>query len=103
MAKKRNAAKILREAANLIEERGWCQRAYTNEKGALCTLGAIGRTAEPGSGRWSDRALAIKALRNNITPDDVACWNDKTARTVDEVLRALRKTARDLEHGMQPK
>ncbi len=80
-----NWRKAYLEAANLIEEKGWCQGALRTQGGAHCVLGAL-IEASP--------SFDLKPLQALIG-DSVAIWNDKPERTKEEIIAALRKAAED--------
>lgn len=107
MASKRMAAKILREAANSIEAYGWCQGRLGNLQYGYCALGGIYRAETVlnlTSNELDNTRLARYALAKIVTGNQYASipsWNDNKHRTKNEVIRAMRKTARALEHGMQ--
>lgn len=107
-----DTAKLLRKAAQVLRERGWCQGDYVDDKGCLCVYGACivasGIEAKPANSikRFEDWAIVRKAedlvaepLRKAAGVDDsfsrtsVNDWNDDPARTVDEVLDALERAA----------
>ncbi len=82
---------VLNRAADLIEERGWCQGEGESATGALCLYSAINQ-AEPGIFL---RALADREVRRRVRkrvdiPTGPIKWNDTPGRTVDEVLNLLR-------------
>lgn len=105
-------ARVLDDAADLIERDGWCQRQLGTPDGRVCTMGAIAKTlgcyeTQPsGFGAWgndyhvtalvqsSNRALVevIEADPALLWP--VPAWNDDPARTKQEVLDALRAAAK---------
>lgn len=108
------AAAVLRRAAALIDDLGWCQRTNAqaaNGKTVLsddpdaarwCAYGAIRRVAAgPES---SPRAVveACHVLAQFIDPEatstaDITTWNDDDARTKAEVVAALRDAANAAE------
>lgn len=97
---------ILKAAARLIRERGWCQGAW--EKEGKIDLGrAINMCAPlsldhgtPGDDYWPSvdrRYNAHKELRHRLGVDNMADmgyvsrWNDLPTRTLDDVLRVLEQ------------
>lgn len=97
------AAKVLAAAGDRIERCGFGQGAFFNNvTGLYCTVGAITMAAQaliPGRGNWEfcgeviDRAVYTVSLRvGNVA----ALWNDVPGRTQDEVVDALRGSAREL-------
>lgn len=100
-------AKILDLAADLIERNGWWQQYYYDPGShlpkrdcAVCARGAINLAAND---RTPDRLSdvgedALRALERHLGisgeyPNSVADWNDKPARTAEEVVAALRGAA----------
>ena len=97
------AAAILEKAADLVGK-GWTQHSawrdhfnhgygyIPNNVKSRCMVGAIyeveGQTMEAG------RAYRVLHDRFTIPPEE---WNDHPHRTQDDVVRALRKAAEDLE------
>ncbi len=84
--------KLLNDAADYIEEHGWCQGELRDEMGQVCILGAIASIPDPED--WEPRSVALKALRaitGSPFPDN---WNDAPGRTKEEVIAAFRNAAR---------
>ena len=88
---------VLRHAARIIEERGWCQRDMTTPDGRVCLVGAIviangcdtngfgGYFTPIGSEAWDlmwDRLVVLPSS-----------WNDTPGRTAAEVIAALNAAA----------
>lgn len=84
--------KLLFDAADLIEERGWCQHTRQDESGAMCILGAIS-VAHDGDAhsQWSTGpAGSLMASYLGTSP---APWNNEFGRTKEEVVAAMRAAA----------
>lgn len=85
-------ADVLRRAADLLEEFGWCQGDYgSKEAGAFCAVGACRQASSDLNFRrdeyglmWPESALEL---------DNVPPWNDDPARTKEEVIARLREAA----------
>jgi hypothetical protein len=100
---KRELAKQLRAGANLLEQSNWKKRALANKKEtSFCMLGAIAaaNSYRQKSGylkypphQFSDAVFAA----TGHTPVFI---NDVSADTKDQVVSAMRSTARALEHGL---
>ncbi|WIF20549.1 hypothetical protein SEA_JFLIX2_58 [Rhodococcus phage Jflix2] len=114
------ARRILREAADLIETRGWARFMFETSEGEHCTLGAIRQSADGSiyETRKSAAAtsLVAKELRDRgfkgdaerdyswVTDDEyrreaenfdlVTDWNDADERAAEEVVRLLREAGR---------
>lgn len=117
-------ADVLREAADLLEEHGWCQRAYarTPSGDAITDPVVDGRWDEPVAGYCLMGAVVAVSgdmdLLDNVYDDyfaevaqeiDCDCWsgyhdrvtdwNDEKGRTRDDVTGLLRRVAGKLEAG----
>lgn len=102
-----NEAEILREAAEILEEHGWCRGALKNDEGCYCAQGAL--TAALVGDTDLDSEELMEALLNNKTAIEAlsrwvlsaagakyaALWvyNDQEAMHAGDVLRSLRKAA----------
>lgn len=88
---------VLRDAAQLLEQHGWCQRQSRTGGGALDVAGAIAAAA---GGAWRTERRAHHALEVwliwHTNAASVAQWNDAPERTKAEVLAALRAAAQDV-------
>ena len=108
MASKRNAAKILRKAAKLIEVHGFVKYSFGSYEHGFCALGALsaaGRGTTAGDRKSiGDRSLAAKALNRRLYTvsgfGSVATYNDLQDTTAQDITKFLRGTARALEHGL---
>jgi hypothetical protein len=88
-------SQVLRKAAELIEQRGWCRCCYTDSAGRLCVVGALRATRNGDAGDpfcdW-DQHKAFSMLSKCI--DGIPSrWNDAPERTKDQVIAALRAAA----------
>ncbi|MCA1572900.1 MAG: hypothetical protein LC798_21945 [Chloroflexi bacterium] len=104
-AREKTVADVLRHAALLIEERGWCRVDRETADGRLCMMGAIetavlGRTAvlQQGndplweSGDWAGVVAAENFLANHLRVPRPWSFNDD-AISATEVTAALRAAA----------
>jgi hypothetical protein len=81
--------KVLSDAADLIEEKGWTQGTFHDEDG-YCIQGAINKvTKDHKYGRRQAKKQLCKMLCIEWIPD----WNDAPGRTKAHVLAAMRVTA----------
>jgi hypothetical protein len=81
---------LLLRAADLIENRGWCQHVFENPPwGGVCALGALNR-----AGTGPDYTMARTKLERHINNFSIPCWNDKRGQTKEKVLAAFRGAAR---------
>ncbi len=94
---------LLLEAADVIEQRGWCRHTRMNSRGEVCAVGAI-LSARWGFdrldwGSWYDdeptreAVLNLRARVASGTISGVGGWNDTPDRTKDEVVAMLRDVA----------
>lgn len=96
-------AKVLREAADLIETEGWVQGTFGGPGEGYCAVGAIRWVA--GRGMPEGIVLgttAINALAETLPPRFKAwpvSWNDYPGRKAGSVIRHLRKVAQSLEEN----
>jgi hypothetical protein len=95
-------AKILNDAADLIDANGWCQGEYRSLGGCYCASGAIEAAAPRtfiGYETNSRYAGSYAFMTTEIKETNVATWNDHKDRTVDQVTTALRNAALTAEKG----
>lgn len=82
---------ILKDAAALIEQRGWCQGTGFTVAGEVCAFVAIN---EVSPGDPLGRAKAYELLQSRIRKTQRSCsimvWNDDPKRTKAEVLATMR-------------
>lgn len=103
----KTTADVLRHAALLIEERGWCRADRQSPDGQLCIVGAIelaqfGSVHELGDidGVPSEQidpfalpgAMAVEKYLG-LEARGTWGWNDAPGRTAAEVIAALRAAA----------
>lgn len=82
-----SADRILRRAAQLIGQKGWCQHAYERLGGGLDLAAAVGdAAADLGAGERELR-IAESRLQRRVGP--IAAWNDEPGRWKADVLGAL--------------
>jgi hypothetical protein len=85
-----------RDAAALIEERGWYQGGWYGGHGEVCLVAALREAIEDHAVFWA----TAEALADVVAPGwrhsdprptwSLADWQDEPARTVEEVLGLLR-------------
>lgn len=86
------------KAAEVIEERGWCQRAFQQRDGSVCLIGALSVVL---TGAATADSAALKPYRDTVASlgfmTDIGgfmsavAWNDAPERTKEEVLARLRE------------
>lgn len=88
--------RVLLRAADVIEECGWCQGAYSMMDGRVCAIGAIkvaiGLSPDDDE---EDTAFVIarRAMSDALGVQFVHEWNDDEKRTKEEVTAKLRAVA----------
>ncbi len=85
-------ARILREAADLLETNGWCQGAFAIGK-RRCATGAINAVVASGE----EALRAHRVVSRYVGAPLVSTWNDHPGRTSQEVMAALRAAADEQE------
>ena len=81
--------RLLLKAADLLREKGWCQRVLERD-GMHCVVGAVFASA-PEDGLTPVSVLALDLLGKFIGIDRayLPSWNNADERTVEEVIEAL--------------
>lgn len=97
---KRTIAKILRNAANLIETNGWTQHTLRSVD-KFCAIGAIDHVTRGRPNEFSDYKDSSIAMMRHLCIYSIPTWNDSACRTKTEVIRAMRGAARAAEHGLK--
>lgn len=99
-------AEVLERAAEVIEERGWCQNDLYTADGRLCLMGAVDRVTRTEAGVFLNAMEAMDeyvidnyAARRGIGLRPCVTWNDSADRTEHEVIDALRRCAKDIRNG----
>ena len=105
-------AAVLRRAANLLEDQGWCRYTLRDREGRHCAMGALLAARDvPVDLVWS-RAIDMRVAEKDAAAvarhlgleqvvagsrhpwwETVATWNNYEARDRDEVVAALRGAA----------
>ena len=80
----------LLKAAEIIEQRGWCQGLLESSSGQVCALGAMDMLEHSMEFDWM---RSLMALEIEIGSASIADWNDNPSRTQAEVLAAFRAAA----------
>jgi len=93
-------AKVLDDAATLIETKGWCRGRYTDGD-RHCTVGALIEVAGPDNLVYVKAYKAVSAEITGLTYSSVPAWNDEQ-RDRRKVVRTLRRTARKVRRGEVP-
>jgi hypothetical protein len=83
--------KILLDAANLLEEKGWVRGEYRSIKG-FCAEGAMMHVAV-GTTLYDDLNLARVTLAHHLGALNIPLWNDHPQRTKAQVIASLRAAA----------
>lgn len=103
------AGRVARQAAAVIEQRGWHQGGWTGACGQVCVRGAFNVVAygiaamsqSPEEQEFAEWMVELGVLSGGDYEDlCLAGWNDAEDRTKEEVLAYLNKFAE--EHDPQP-
>ena len=93
-------SEVIREARNLLFERGWTKNYLKNAAGNVCLRGAL-MWAATGGIDWSawDKISPAESIISSklINGMNVASWNDEPSRTFDEVIEVLDKAEKIAE------
>lgn len=91
-----NVGEVLTRAADLLEEKGWCQNYPVDMEGRMCAVGAIRQASEgQEQGYFASRAAvkAQQAVEKAIGGEFISRWNDRPERTKEEVVAIFRAVA----------
>ena len=88
----------LLRAAELLEQKGWCQNMLSTSHGEHCLLGAIyfchygveGDSNHIAPPEWGEVFTLLEKFTGGMQP---AFWNDAAGRTRAEVIAVLRAAA----------
>jgi|SRR5271169_2563355 len=97
--KQKKLSTILKDAADLLDEHGWCRYALKDEKGRMCIMGALNAAAN-GDAEISYAQLDVRAIAKALGDcqvGELVDWNDEIARDRRSVTRRLRAAVRRLE------
>lgn len=99
---------VLVQAADILEQRGWCRGDLETADGRVCAVGALRLAAQHGlkspSMDTELKGRRLRAFRDALLEAEaevamcIAEWNDGQ-RDRRKVVRLLRRTARRLEAG----
>lgn len=82
---------VLKVAHEVILRDGWIQDELGRDDGPKCLIGAIAY-ASSGTVAGSIDCLAISAVQQLVQDHSIPVWNDRSERTVEDVLFALEAT-----------
>lgn len=83
----------LLKAAQIIRERGWCQRVGREADGRVCALGAIAEATRHTIVEVIMCSPVAARLRKHISGRTISDWNDEPGRTAGDVIAALETAA----------
>jgi hypothetical protein len=92
-------ASVYRDAAAILDQRGWLQGAREEEKGGPVDITgalAVALGLDPYA-ETEELAAATGFVAFQLGEEDLSDWNDDTARTEDEARRALISAADVIE------
>lgn len=92
-------AEVLDDAADYIEEHGWCQGSLFSQTGSVCAEGALRkasglRLSQP----MGDNGVAHQAWDSlhRFIGRNIPTWNDDDTTTEELVTKTMRACAADL-------
>lgn len=111
-------AEVLERAAEILDERGWCQGETQARSGSVCLVGSVNISlkerlnlgsvvwvADTGESNQIREAIAQHLVQSGFTVGRgfenfplIGMWNDAKDRTQDEVRDALLGTAKELRN-----
>lgn len=123
-----NTANLLRRAADILGEKGWCQGSLTNPDGNVCAMGAFHQAAYeiyPEAQEFyspadfsvmydrmqvqSDAASAMAHVLDlpepryfselGLTKNPIPAWNDAPERSAEDVILAMKNAAQHVEES----
>ncbi len=78
----------LLEAADYMQEHGWCTQEFEAADGRVCMLGALNRFAQGSA--WEPAYMRLSEYLGQYAET----WNDSVCRSQEEAIAALRTAAR---------
>lgn len=85
---------VFLDAIKVLEERGWCQGDYQDEKGRVCLVGAVGLVVSdrPAAPALDERYYPLhKTLQRVIGSRLVSAWNDDPLTTYEDAVLCLKR------------
>lgn len=99
---KRAAAQYLRAAAKFLEAHKLTKGQFSNGHGAYCGIGAMKAVDE--DAHYSDVGLVARKAFSLVNGYfGIPSFNDRPETTKADVVKAFRKTAAALDHGLKVK
>lgn len=86
------ASEVLRKAKGVLEDRGWCQKAFSAADGGdcpVCAWGAINVARAGAPDAWMGSASARLFFEDAVDGEGIASWNDHRGRSRGEVIAAF--------------
>lgn len=82
-----NTSEVLKQARQVIVDKGWCQGFAEESDGRVCMIGALDKIARMEETIYEKARLALLfAIPRVQAADSVSGWNDVKGRTKEEVL-----------------
>lgn len=99
VATDRNAGRLMRKAANVLEDKRWTRGTQVDQTGAMCILGALHYALCGNPKPRNDNALVIKTnvLFTKWHGKPIPVYNDDVARNKDEIVQIMRKFADEFD------
>lgn len=81
--------KVLREAANILQEKGWCQCQAEDRFGHVCMAQAISLACKKDFSLYGETTMRFRTILGM----EAVHWNDTEGRTKEQVIAKLREVA----------
>jgi hypothetical protein len=86
---------ILDRAADIIDDRGWCQNHFQNDLGEVCVLGALNHAVYPVLTCFVPLDCGkLEPVGNFLRIPRLPSWNDHTCKNRYEATEFLRGEAK---------
>jgi hypothetical protein len=105
-----NAGRLVRKAADVLQDRTWVQGEYGDADKGMCAVTSIHFTATGDSTHAAQGDRRPRLVNDTLitfgnwleaagftTFGSVPAWNDTSGRTKDEVLQVMRKFADEMD------
>lgn len=90
-------AQIIRDARNLLFERGWNQGALEGDDGSLCVSGAVNAAVNAACLGPVEPYFRVLRLFESVVSREITGWNDAPERTFNEVIDAMDRAEKIAE------
>jgi len=98
-ATERNAARLMRKAAKVMQDKEWIRRVQLGDNGEMCILGALNYTYCGNAKPLRHNPLVIVANNTftNWYGESIPMFNDKVAKDKQEIIDTMLKFANEYD------